>query len=478
MKLEIKLMFGLYFKKRRDLKMECNLKKNDIINLTIEDVNINGEGIGKYNGIAIFVPQTAIGDKLEVKIIKETKKYFVGKIEKILIPSVDRIVPDCDVYKRCGGCAFRHISYAAELKIKEKHVYDCLTRIGGFKDINIFKIEGAFKTVGYRNKAQIPVGYDKENNLISGFYTSGSHDIISNSRCLLHPKIFDEIINEIKNWMKKYNVLAYNEKTHRGTVRHIYLRCSKNSAEIMVCIVINKKNFSYEQELLKLLTSKFKNIKSIVINHNIKDTNVVLGEHFKTIYGKDFITDTLCDLKFNISPESFYQVNHDQTERLYFLAKEMAGLKKDKNLIDLYCGIGTIGIAMAEKVKNVLGVEIIDKAVQNAFENATINNIKNIDFVCADSSEIVSKLSDENFENATIIIDPPRKGCSDKVIDDLIKISPEKIVYISCDPATLAKNLKKLCELDKNYKIKSIHPVDLFPRTKHVETVVLMSCKD
>ena len=299
-----------------------------------------------------------------------------------------------------------------------------------------------------------------------------SHNIIPCKNCKLHPTIFDEIIEEIKKWMRKFNILPYDETTHKGTIRHIYLRCSKNCSQIMVCLVVNGDKILSKNELVNSLTTKFENIKSIVANYNKDKTNVILGKKFENLYGENYIQDDLYGIKFNISPESFYQVNHDQTEILYTIAKDMLKADKNDSVLDLYCGIGTIGIFVSDTAKNVYGVEIVEKAIENAKENAKLNNVNNIKFFCGDSSNITNKkFLDKNIH--AVIVDPPRKGCSDELINDLMKIQPNKIVYISCNPATLAKDLKKICE-DEKYKVEKIQPVDLFPRTKHVETAVLI----
>lgn len=454
--------------------MNLEIKKNDVIEITIDDVTIDGNGIGRWNNIAVFVPKCAIGDKVLAKIIKIKSNYLIGKLQEIINYSPDRISIDCPVYSKCGGCSFRHISYEAELKIKQKHVKDCLERIGGFKNISIQNICGASEKIGYRNKAQVPIGIDKEGNIISGFYGLHSHNIMPYESCRLHPKVFDNIILDIKSWMKKYKIFPYDEKSGKGTVRHIYLRCSQNCQEIMVCIVVNRKVLPFSKELISVLTKKFENIKSIVINYNPERTNVILGKKNQTIWGESSITDILCRMKFKISPESFYQVNHDQTEILYTLGKQVLDLKGNETLLDLYCGIGTIGLTMSSEASQIIGVEIVEKAVLDARENALLNNVSNSKFICSDSKEVF-----ENFSNSRIdavILDPPRKGCSENVLKNLIGIFPEKILYISCNPATLAKDLKKLCE--EKYNICTVIPVDLFPRTPHVETIVLLDRKE
>lgn len=348
-----------------------------------------------------------------------------------------------------------------------------MKRIGGFKEVEIDKILASTEILNYRNKTQIPFGKNKNGDIVSGFYGLHSHNIMECIECKLQPEIFDKIIFEIKKWMTKYKITPYDEKTTKGCVRHAYIRCSGDLSQIMVCIVVNGKTVPYKSELIELLTSKFKSIKGIIVNFNSEDTNVILGNKFSTIWGESYITDNLCGLKFKISPESFYQINHDQTQKLYDLSKKILKLSGNENILDLYCGIGTIGLTMADKVKKLTGIEIVNAAILNAYENARLNDIKNANFICSDSARVVG-----NFLNTSvdvIILDPPRKGCEESVLEDIIKIFPEKILYISCNPATLARDLKKLC--CEKYEILKVCPVDLFPRTPHVETCVLLGRK-
>ena len=303
--------------------MENRIKKNDVLKLNIEDLTLEGVGIGRYNQMAVFVGQTAVGDLVQTKIIKVKPSYLVGKLEKVIVPSTSRIKPDCAVSQKCGGCAFRHIRYEEELKIKQKHVKDCLERIGGFKDIIVEPIIGAKNIFNYRNKVQMPFGYNSNGEIIAGFYANHSHRIVDCPKCLLHPKIFDEIIGFIKKFILKYNISAYNELSKKGILRHVYLRSAEKCNQIMVCLVLNSENMPCIDDFAKSITAKFKNIKSIFINVNRKDTNVIFGEKFIKIFGEDCIAETLCGKKFKISPNSFYQVNHDQTEVLYSLAKEV-----------------------------------------------------------------------------------------------------------------------------------------------------------
>lgn len=452
------------------------MKKNDVINLDIIDVTIEGTGIGRFENIAVFVPNAALGDKLKVRVIKINKNYVIGKIEDIIKPSTDRIESDCACYKKCGGCAFRHISYESELNIKYNHVHNCLTRIGGFKNINISPIIGSKEINGYRNKSQVPVRKDASNNIVTGFFSNHSHRIIDCNECLLHPKEFNIIVNAIKEWIIKYKISPYDEEKNTGLIRHIYLRKAESTDEIMICLVVNGNDIPFKEELLNIISMLNINIVSVVINSNLKKTNVILGDKCKVLFGKEYITDKLFDLKFDISPLSFYQVNRKQTEVLYSLVKEHLKNIKNSNIIDLYCGIGTIGLCLASNVSKVTGIEIVEQAVKDAYRNASKNNIKNAEFICSDASELEKNIKDISDNLGAVILDPPRKGCSSELIQDVIKLKPNNIIYVSCNPATLARDLKLICE--NNYSIEEVTPVDMFPRTSHVETVVLLSRKD
>ena len=449
------------------------IKKTDIVKLEITEMTGQGSGIGKLDGMAVFVPMTAVGDIIDARILKVKKNYAFAKIERIITASDIRIEADCKCYSKCGGCVFRHISYEEELKIKKQRVYDALTRIGKIEDFKMNEIVGCESPDNYRNKSQIPIGKDKENNVIMGFFGNHSHRIVGNGECMLHPKEFDDIVGIIKNWINQYNIDIYDETAHRGLLRHLYLRHGKKSGELMVCMVINGNDLPFKQELIGMLTVYSDNIKSIMLNVNRGKTNVVLGGKCVTIYGNDHITDELCGLKFNISPLSFYQVNRDQTEKLYGIAADYAELSGEEFLIDLYCGTGTIGLSMAHKAKKVLGIEIIPQAIENAKENAKNNNIQNAEFVCSDASSAAEQLSKNRTEPDVVIVDPPRKGCDGIVIDSVCRMSPKRVVYVSCDPETLARDLS-IFE-GNGFKVEEVTPVDMFPRTQHVETVVLMS---
>lgn len=449
-----------------------NLNKNDIIKLEITDMSGQGSGIGRYNGMAIFVPLTAVGDVIDARILKVKKNYAFAKIEKIIIPSDKRIIPDCACYSKCGGCVYRHISYQEELRIKQRRVADAIERIGGISDFKMSCIVGCENPDNYRNKSQIPIGLDRNGSIVMGFYGNHSHRIIGNGECKLHPVIFDDIVKIFKQWVKDYNIQPYDEITHSGLLRHLYIRQAKKTKEITVCPVINGGDLPHSDELITRLTEYTDEIKSVILNINKEKTNVILGKKCKTIYGKDYITDELCGLKFNISPLSFYQVNRDQAEKLYGIAADFADLNGNEFLLDLYCGTGTIGLSMASKVKKVLGVEIIPQAIENAKENARLNGIENAEFICSDASVAAERLCRKQISPDVIVLDPPRKGCDTAVVEAVRKMSPSRIVYVSCDPETLARDLKIFEEGD--YKVIRATPVDLFPRTSHVESVVLM----
>ena len=451
------------------------MKKNDIIPMTVIDMTGQGSGICKVDGMAVFVPMTAVGDVIEARILKVKKSYAFAKIERIISASDNRIESDCSCYAKCGGCVYRHIPYNEELKIKRKRVYDALTRIGGIKDFAIHDIIGCKEPNGYRNKTQLPIGRETNGEVVMGFYGSHSHRIIPCEKCLLQPDEFNEIAAVCREWIEDNNISTYNEQTHMGLLRHLYMRKGFDSGEVMVCLVINGDAVPNIESLVSSLNRRFENIASIILNINKEKTNVIQGQTCKTIYGSDFITDTLCGLRFNISPLSFYQINHDQTQRLYAKAKEYAMLTGDEFIIDLYCGAGTIGLSMADECKRVLGVEIIPQAIENARENAQQNNIKNAEFICGDASDAAEKLAKKGETPDVVVIDPPRKGCSGDVISAIVKMSPKRVVYVSCEPETLARDLAMFNE--RGYGTAEVTPVDMFPRTASVETVARLEKK-
>jgi 23S rRNA (uracil1939-C5)-methyltransferase len=448
------------------------MKKNDIIKLKITGMTHDGSGVGRYDGMAAFVQNTAIGDEIEALVMKVKKTYAFAKVQKIITPSKDRIDPECKVFLSCGGCRYQHITYESELKIKEQKVKDSIERVGKISaPVNpIIPSDDIFR---YRNKGQYPVSKNKDGKTVFGFFAPHSHRVIACDDCLLAPEDFKDILSKIGNFADENNISVYDESTNLGLLRHICLRKPHNSGEIMVMLVINGDKIPNEEKLTDIL-SENKSVKSIVININKSDTNVILGDKNRVIFGDGYITDTLCGLKFRISPNSFYQVNGKQTEKLYNKAREYANLKKDDVLLDLYCGVGTIGLTMAKDCKELYGVEIVDEAVQNAKENARINNIDNAHFYAGDATLLANKLKEKKINPNVVIVDPPRKGLSPELIETITAdFKPDRVVYVSCDPATLARD-SEIFE-GKGYLVKQITPVDMFPRTVHVETVVLMS---
>lgn len=445
------------------------LKKNDEIELYIEDFTSEGSGVGHFEGMAVFVSGAAAGDKALVHIIKVKSTYAIGKCIKLLKPSKTRIAPDCEYAGSCGGCAFRHISYEAETAMKKKRVEDAFQRIGGI-DKKLDGFIAAENLTRYRNKAEYPVSFEKE--LKIGFYALHTHRIIDCRDCVLQPEIFADIVAVIRKWTVEFGISIYNSETGNGLLRHIYIRQGAVSKEIMVCLVINGERIPKEAELVKRLC-EIPNIKSIVLNINRLNNNVILGEECKTVYGADYIYDELCGVKIRLSPLSFYQVNHAQAEKLYRKAAEYAQLDGSQTVLDMYCGAGTIGLSMADKAKNVIGVEIVEPAVRDAKINAGLNGIKNAQFYCADASQAAQMLKEQGIKPDVIVLDPPRKGCSQELVKTVSEMQPDRVVYVSCDPATLARDCKRFGEL--GYKVEKLTAVDLFPRTVHCEAVALLT---
>lgn len=452
------------------------LSKNDFIKLNITSMTSDGDGVGRTDdGVVVFVPNAAVGDELMVKVLKVKKNVAFGKIEKILTPSEDRITPDCDICAQCGGCVYRHISYEAELRLKRQKVIDAVTRIGKLDASLVKNIIPSENIDTYRNKAQIPVGLDRDKKPVMGFYARHSHRIVPCAACRLSPDVFNDIAGDFYAFLCKFPKLVYSEQNRKG-IRHLYLRYAGSTSDVMVCVVAGAEDFPHSGVLFSSLLEKYKNIKSIIINVNPDDTNVILGKSNRVVHGDAFITDTLCGLRFELSPLSFYQVNRSQAERLYAVAKKYAGLRGEEVLLDLYCGAGTIGLSMANGCKELIGVEIIPDAIKNAKKNARTNGVKNARFFCADAADAARRLRGEGISPDVVIVDPPRKGLTPTLIDTIADMSPERVVYVSCDPATLARDLTVFSE--KNYSVKEMTPVDMFPRTAHVECVVMMSRKN
>lgn len=441
------------------------MQKNDTVTLTVTDMTNEGSGVGKADGLAVFVPMTAPGDIAEVKILKVKKNLAYGKVEAILTPSPDRIENDCPSFRQCGGCVFRHISYEAECRVKSAKVYEAMKRIGGI-DQKPAPILASSRTDHYRNKAQYPLSPDGK----VGFYAFHSHRIVPCDGCPLQPERFDGIAAVFSDWVKTHNISVYDEQTGEGLLRHLYLRLAEQTGEIMVCVVINGDTLPFSDALQeKLRAFCGETLKSVVLNINRKQTNVILGEKCICLYGEPAITDILCDVKVRLSPLSFYQVNRDMAEQLYRKAAEYAE-PDGKVILDLYCGAGTIGLSMAKAAKQVIGVEIVPEAVGDARFNAAQNGIENAEFFCADAAEAAKALAGKGIRPDVVLVDPPRKGLSPDVIETVAReFQPERVVYVSCDPATLARDVKLFSE--KGYALAEYTPVDLFPRTSHVESV-------
>ena len=447
------------------------LKKNDEIQLTVKGCTVQGSGVCDYNGMTVFVRGAVTGDHVLAHIIKVKKTYAVGIIKKITQRSPIRIKPQCAVSEKCGGCCFAHISYDAELEIKQTQVEDNFKRIGGL-DVEIKPIIPSPESLRYRNKAQYPVGSDGRFASI-GFYAPMTHRIIDCADCYLQPEDFRRIVDIFRDWIREKKISTYDEASGKGLLRHIYIRKGFATGEIMVCLVANGREVPFIGELVGMLKDEIDGLRSVIVNINTKNTNVVLGSECVTVYGSDYITDELCGLKFNISPLSFYQVNHDGAEILYNKAKEYAALTGEETLIDLYCGTGTIGLTMAKDAKQLVGVEIVEQAIENAKKNAELNGIENARFICGDASKAAEFLLEEGIEPDVVILDPPRKGCDGALVETVAKMSPKRIVYVSCDSATLARDSARFAEV--GYEVKEATPVDMFPRTGNVETVVLLS---
>lgn len=445
--------------------------KNDLVELEIAAMSSDGNGVAKKDGMVIFVPFAAVKDKVKVRIVKVQKNYCYGKIEEILFPSPDRVDLDCPVYSKCGGCCFRHISYEAELRHKADFVTSNLRRLGGLTP-EMLPIVPSPSCEGYRNKAQYPIR-ECDGKVDAGFFAKRSHRVISCSKCMLQPAFFEVIVDYVKTFLEENHIPIYNEETGRGLVRHLYLRYGEVTGQVMVCVVINGMQLPHCQRFLKGLLEVCPEVVSVILNVNRANNNVILGERCITLYGQDTIQDVLCDVTFKISPLSFYQVNRSAAEKLYTLAREMADLKGDELLVDLYCGAGTIGLSMAKYVRELIGVEIVRDAVENAKTNAKNCGLENVRFLCEDAGSAAKVLAEEGVKPDVIVVDPPRKGCDATVLDAMVQMAPDKIVMISCNSASLARDCKELKE--KGYEIKQAVPVDLFPRTAHVECVALLT---
>lgn len=460
------------------------MQKNDIVTADIEDIGVNGEGIGKVDGYTLFIKDAVIGDRVEAKVMKAKKNYGYARLMKILEPSEARVQPRCAFARKCGGCQIQEMSYEQQLAFKERKVRGNLERIGGFAPELLDRVTdpavGMDEPFGYRNKAQFPFGTDREGNPVTGFYAGRTHDIIANTDCALGVPVNREILEIILAFMKEYRIPSYDERTGQGLLRHVLIRYGFTTKEIMVCFVVNGSSIPHVDELIRRLCG-IDGMTSITLSPNTRQTNVIMGDSYQILWGQGYITDYIGNVRYQISPLSFYQVNPVQTEKLYSLALEYADLKGGETVWDLYCGIGTISLFLAQRAGQVYGVEIVPQAIEDARRNAGINGIENAEFFVGKAEEVLPEYYEkyarehvgESARADVIVVDPPRKGCDEALLETIVKMQPERVVYVSCDSATLARDLKVLC--GAGYELEKVRPVDMFPMTVHVETVVLLS---
>ena len=446
------------------------LEKNQIYETVITDYTTEGQGIAHIDGITVFIPNAIAGERVRIRIETVRKTWAAGKITEILEKSPYRVNRECEVAKLCGGCDFWHMDYAEETRLKAERVRTCLNRMAG-EQLEEIPILAAPDCHGYRNKAQYPVS-SKKGRVYAGFFRAGTHDVVENSRCRILPPETDRVKDAVIDYANQYRVTAYDEINHKGLLRHIYVRRGAVSGQILVCLVVNGEQIPHVPELIGRL-KKIEGFTTLVLSVNTKKGNAVLGEKFITLYGPGFIEDTLCGLQFRLSPRSFYQVNHHQAQRLYQAAIEQAAITKDDLVLDLYCGVGTITLAMAGSAGKVIGVEVIEQAVEDARDNARRNGIKNAEFFCGDAGQAALELEKQGIHPDVITVDPPRKGLNADTIEAIDRMAPKRLVYVSCDPATLARDVALLKA--RGFHLISAQAADLFPRCAHVETVCLLS---
>jgi len=449
------------------------LHRGDPLQVSIETATIDGSGVARVDGQVVFVPGALPGERCSIRIAHIGRSAVFALLLSVLTPSVHRVEPDCPYFPLCGGCALRHMDYEQELALKQAHVQSCLTRIGG-QTISALPITGAAQTDGYRNKVQFPV-QEQDGRPVAGFFSGKTHRVIPVRPCRIQPDCADAIRGAVLAWMEQYHIRAYDEQTHTGYIRHIYIRFGAESGQILVCIIANCAQLPKKKQLVAALLAAEPGITTIVFSPNTKKGNTVLGTEFHPLYGDGTITDTLCGLQFRLSAPAFYQVNHAQAERLYEKAVQLAGLTGNETVLDLYCGTGTITLCLARHAKKAIGVEIVPQAIEDAKFNAAQNGMENAEFFCMDAGQAAKMLADRRTRPDVIVVDPPRKGVSADVIEAISAMAPQRVVYVSCDPATLARDLKLLTAV--GYTLQTAEAFDLFPRCAHVETVVLLSHK-
>jgi len=445
------------------------LTKNQIYEAVVTDYTSEGQGVAHIDGCAVFIPNAIAGEVYRVRIEVAKKNWAAGKIVEIIEKSPHRVNRECPVAKLCGGCDFWHMDYDEESRLKAERVKNCLNRLGG-ENLESLEILSAPTCYGYRNKAQYPVS-SKKGRAYAGFFKAGTHDVVENKRCLILPEETDRVKDAVMDYVNQYRITAYDELTHTGLLRHIYVRRGAVSGQILVCLVVNGRKLPRIEELVKRL-EKIEGFTTLVLSVNTKKGNAVLGDEFITLHGPGYIEDTLCGLTFRLSPRSFYQVNHHQAQRLYEAAISQAQITKNDTVLDLYCGVGTITLCMASAAGKVIGVEVIPQAVEDAKDNARRNGIGNVEFFCGDAGEAALELEKQGIKADVVVVDPPRKGLNADTIEALHRFAPRRIVYVSCDPATLARDVALLKE--RGYVLKNAMAADLFPRCSHVESIVTL----
>lgn len=451
------------------------VQKNEVREGKVIDLTHEGHGVVKIDRYPIFIPHALINEQIEYKIIKVKKNFAIGKLLEIHEASEDRVTPPCVYYQKCGGCQLQHMTYRAQLDMKREQVVNLFHRKAGFDRTTIHDTIGMETPWHYRNKSQIPVGKNKAQETVMGFYRQRSHDIIDMDECLIQDDIHNEVMNKVRDWLNELQVSIYNERKKKGIVRHVVIRAGHHTGELMVIFVTNGRKLKQSQTLVDRLVATFPNITSIKQNINQTHSNVIMGDESVTLYGKDQIEDTLSDVRFKISDQSFYQINTSQTEKLYQKAIDYAALSGEETVLDTYCGIGTIGLYMAPQAKHVYGVEVVPEAITDAKENATINGYQNTTFVCGKAEEVILGWQSNGIKPDVVMVDPPRKGCDETFLDTLLALKPQKIIYISCNPSTQQRDALRL---SSNYDLVQITPVDMFPHTTHVETVAQFVRKD
>lgn len=450
------------------------VKKNETIELVIQDITSEGSGVGKIDGYPIFIPHTLPEERAEIKIVKVGKKFAFGKLLSLKSESSHRVIPPCHVYEQCGGCNLQHMDEQLQAEIKRNQVVNVMRKIAHLPDVPVHPVKQAENPWHYRNKIQMPVGRGRDGNLITGFYAPRSHRIIEGMEtCIIQNETGDRIQEAVRSICNRLGLSAYDERAHKGELRHIIVRTAYETKDTMIILVTRTKQLRFEKEIIAAITEAFPEVKSIIHNVNSDRTNVIMGRKFRTIYGQDYIIDSIDDLQFKIAAASFYQVNPKQTKVLYDQALAYANVGKEDIAIDAFCGIGTISLFLAKQAKKVYGVEIVEEAIKNAQDNAHLNQMENTEFVVGQAEKVMPTWFNEGLRPDVIVVDPPRKGCDQSALEAMIGMEPKRIVYVSCNPATLARDLRIL--EDGGYTTKEVQPVDLFPQTTHVECVALLT---